>query len=52
MGLILMILFYFAPTFVAYAKSHKHSGTIGILNLIFGWTLVGWIVLFVVAILK
>ncbi len=41
--LIVFILPYFIPTFVAYNR--KKSNTLGIfmLNLLLGWSLIGWI---------
>ncbi|MGD0765080.1 MAG: superinfection immunity protein [Dehalococcoidia bacterium] len=46
-GLILVVLLlalYFAPTFVAFGRSHPHAASILILNLFLGWTFVGWVV--------
>ena len=34
---------YFLPTIVAYARDHKNVGPIFLLNLVTGWTIVGWI---------
>ena len=45
---VLGLLLYFLPCFVAHNK--EHSGAIFILNLLLGWTLVGWIVVLVWAI--
>lgn len=52
MGLLLSIIFYFIPAIIAYARRHKHREPIGILNLIFGWTGVGWIVCLIWSLLK
>ena len=38
----LVFLIYFSPTFVAAMKDHPKAGTIFVLNLCFGWTLIGW----------
>lgn len=36
---------YFAPTIVAFASPpHKNAGFIAVVNLFFGWTLIGWVV--------
>lgn len=34
---------YMSPFFVAISRSGKHSGLLGICNVFFGWTVVGWI---------
>lgn len=34
---------YFAPTGVAVAKRHPHQPGVAVLNLLLGWTLVGWV---------
>ncbi|MFG2674398.1 superinfection immunity protein [Streptomyces sp. NPDC048445] len=38
------MLAYFAPTVVAFARGVSNSGSILVLNLFLGWTLVGWVV--------
>ena len=43
LSFLLALLFYFAPALIAYIKKHKHRETISVLNLLFGWTLVGWV---------
>ncbi|QEL12806.1 superinfection immunity protein [Kushneria phosphatilytica] len=35
---------YFIPTIVASRKDHKNSGAIAVLNLLTGWTFIGWVV--------
>lgn len=34
---------YFIPTIIAESKKHKQRGAIGALNLLLGWTMIGWI---------
>jgi len=44
-GLVLILLcglLYFLPTFVGQSK--RNAGAIFVLNLLLGWTLVGWVV--------
>ena len=41
----LFILFY--PFFVSLKREHKSKKTIGILNFLFGWTVIGWLVLLI-----
>jgi hypothetical protein len=48
--LILAMVFYFVPAIVA-ALRHTHNATgILLLNILFGWTIVGWFVALVMAI--
>jgi hypothetical protein len=45
MGLSLLILVgYFLPAMVACLRHHRNELAIGVLNLVAGWTVVGWIV--------
>jgi len=37
------LVFYCAPTMVAYVREHQNTVPIMILNLVFGWTLLGWV---------
>jgi len=42
--MVLMVLFiYFLPTVVAEARGHQNSGMIFLINLLLGWTVLGWI---------
>ena len=34
---------YLIPTLVAYSQQHPHMSAIALLNVLSGWTLVGWI---------
>lgn len=34
---------YMAPAMVAHARNHRHAGAITALNLLLGWTFVGWV---------
>ena len=38
---------YFLPTIVARNKQRMDTGSIFVLNLLLGWTIVGWIIAFV-----
>ncbi|MFP5232561.1 MAG: superinfection immunity protein [Acidobacteriota bacterium] len=40
----LVILLHFLPTFVAGSRQVKNFWWIFLVNLFFGWTLVGWVV--------
>jgi hypothetical protein len=35
---------YFIPTLIAYCRQHHNAGMIFFLNLIFGWTVIGWVI--------
>ncbi len=41
--LIPLILLYFLPSIIALNKKDKNIVTIIIINLFFGWTVIGWI---------
>jgi hypothetical protein len=46
-GVILLFLFiglYFLPTIVAGSSHKRNTGAIFVLNLLLGWTVVGWII--------
>ena len=46
-GLILMLLFglplYFVPTIIAAIRKTRNLGAIIVLNLLAGWTVLGWV---------
>ena len=46
------IIFYFAPTAVAAFNKHPHVAGIIVLNVLFGWTLIGWVAAFIWAFIK
>ncbi len=41
--LIVLVLLYFLPTLVAQRRSHHQAGAITVLNVLLGWTLIGWV---------
>lgn len=43
-GLIILIFIYFLPTLVACSRKHKSRGGIFITNLVFGWSIIGWLI--------
>lgn len=43
-GLVILGIIYFIPTIVASSRKHKSAGGIFITNIVFGWTLIGWII--------
>lgn len=50
LGLVLLV--YFLPSIVAWDKGHANLAAIVILNLLLGWTFVGWVVALVWAMSK
>ncbi len=42
--LLVALLLYFLPVFVAEFRLHRNLVPIAIVNLFLGWTVVGWIV--------
>lgn len=45
MGLFLvLVILYFIPTGVACIRSHKNTASIFLLNLLLGWTFIGWVI--------
>jgi hypothetical protein len=39
----LFLLLYFLPTTIALCRSHRSAGGIFVVNLLVGWTLLGWV---------
>ena len=44
MEALIVLALYLIPALVAYNRQHPNAGAILILNLLLGWTVVGWIV--------
>lgn len=42
--IVVIVLVYFVPTLVAFTRGVSNSGSVFVLNLFLGWTLVGWVV--------
>jgi hypothetical protein len=36
-------LAYFAPLWIALARAHPDTATIAVVNLLLGWTVIGWL---------
>jgi len=41
---VLIFAFYFLPTLIAFLRQHKNKLAIFLLNLLLGWTVLGWVV--------
>lgn len=52
LSLILMLLIYFAPTIVAGIRGNKNTLAIFLLDLLLGWTVIGWIAALIWAVKK
>ncbi|MGO9410831.1 MAG: superinfection immunity protein [Spirochaetia bacterium] len=50
--LLIVIFLYFLPFFVALMRSHKNAAAIFVLNLLLGWTFIGWVIALVWAFTK
>lgn len=52
MAFVITVLAYFVPTLVAYLRKHRNRQVIGWLNLLFGWTGIGWVLCLVWSLVK
>jgi 4-hydroxybenzoate polyprenyltransferase len=43
-GLIFGLVLLFLPTVVARSRNHPNTAAIFLVNLLFGWTFIGWVV--------
>lgn len=41
---VIGLLFYLLPTFIAGMRGHQNTAAIVVLNLLLGWTFIGWVV--------
>ncbi|MER6198722.1 superinfection immunity protein [Streptomyces sp. NPDC001586] len=44
MGLLFIVLAYFIPTAVAFGRGVPNKGSVLVVNLFFGWSVVGWVI--------
>jgi len=42
--LSILLLLYFVPAAIAHKRAHQKATSIVVLNLLLGWTLIGWVV--------
>jgi hypothetical protein len=42
--LLLLFVLYALPSVIAFARDHNFSKEIAVLNLLFGWSVIGWVV--------
>ncbi len=50
--IVLIFVFYFLPTLIAFLRLHKNKLAIFLLNLLLGWTVLGWVVSLVWSVMK
>lgn len=43
LAIILIVVLYFVPTIVAWRRDHRNMNPIFLLNLLLGWTFIGWV---------
>ena len=51
LGLTALVVIYLLPSLIAYYKEAKYTSIIMFLNILFGWTILGWIVPMILALL-
>jgi hypothetical protein len=49
-GILILIALYFLPTIVAASRKVVNLGSVVVINLFLGWTLVGWVVALAMAV--
>ena len=43
---VLILLVYFLPAIIAHARRHRQTAPITLINLLLGWTGLGWVLAF------
>lgn len=49
-GLIIVVLLYFVPSIVAASRKVSNAGSVFVINLLLGWTMIGWVVALAMAV--
>ncbi|RJP30025.1 MAG: superinfection immunity protein [Candidatus Omnitrophota bacterium] len=52
LAVILIFSLYFLPTLIAFLRQHKNKLAIFLLNLLLGWTVLGWVISLVWSVMK
>lgn len=47
LGVIVLFSFYVMPTIVALGRDKRGAGGVALVNLLLGWTVIGWFVAFI-----
>ena len=50
--IVLIFALYFLPTLIEFLRQHKNKLAIFLLNLLLGWTVLGWVVSLVWSVMK
>jgi len=50
--IVLIFVLYFLPTLIAFLRQHKNKLAIFLLNLLLGWTVLGWVVSLVWSVMR
>ena len=48
LGTILLLGLYFLPTIIAAVRG-RQLGSVGVINLLLGWTVIGWVIALAIA---
>ncbi|HZK91314.1 MAG TPA: superinfection immunity protein [Stellaceae bacterium] len=49
--LIIVVAIYMLPTLIAFGREHPRRMDLAVVNILFGWTLIGWFAVFFWALL-
>lgn len=44
-----IVVFYMLPTVIAHLRNHESCSSVAILNVMFGWTVLGWLAVLIYA---
>lgn len=44
--LVAIVLLYMLPSLIAFGREHPRRQDIAVINILLGWTLIGWIAVF------
>jgi len=42
--IIFIFIIYFTPSFISYHRKHSKAVAIRVLNILAGWTFIGWVI--------
>jgi hypothetical protein len=49
--LVLVVVIYMLPTLIAFGREHPRRQDVAVVNILLGWTLIGWVGVFLWALL-
>lgn len=47
---IVLVIMYFVPTLVAFSRHVRNAGSVAVINVFLGWTVIGWIIALAMAV--